>query len=341
MTTDTSATIAAARAAVVDAATVCRAVQAELETVRTVLKDDKSPVTVADFAAQAIIGHRLTEALGPIKLVGEEDAHELRDQIANGSAAVAEAVLNAVQKVWPDATLERVLDAIDIGNAEPERDGLTSYWTLDPVDGTKGFLRGQQYAVSLGWIEQGTVTLGVLACPNLSTDQNAPFDTPDRTGSVYVAQLDAGARESACAHDGDDRPFALEDFAGGPIRVCASVEKAHSSVSDTDRVLERIGEAGEPARLDSQAKYAVVARGQADAYLRLPTKKGYVERIWDHAAGSLIATEAGAIVSDIHGEPLDFSKGKGLSANSGVVCATKGLHERIIEAIEELNITPA
>jgi 3'(2'), 5'-bisphosphate nucleotidase len=83
----------------------------------------------------------------------------------------------------------------------------------------------------------------------------------------------------------------------------------------------------------SQCKYAVVARGQAHAYLRLPTKAGYVERIWDHAAGSLVATEAGALVTDIDGKPLDFSHGRGLETNRGIVAASAALHPRLIEAI--------
>jgi len=333
---------AVAREAVLEAAAVCRAVQGQLESVKQVLKDDKSPVTVADFAAQAVVCRRLQEAFGSFELVGEEDAGELREQIRAGNGAVAEAVLVAVRGVWSDATLEDVLDAIDLGNSEGTGD---AHWTLDPIDGTKGFLRGQQYAVSLGWIEKGEVTLGALACPNLSRDFSAAFDRADAGGSVYVAARGEGVREWACSRDADGEGKAVERAAweGGAVSVCASVEKAHSNVSDTDRVLGLIeekgwGTTGEPARLDSQCKYAVVARGQADAYLRLPTKKGYVEKIWDHAAGSLIAEEAGAVVTDIHGEPLDFSRGKGLSANSGVVCAAAGLHGKVVEAIGELGI---
>lgn len=337
MPISTESVLQAARSAVIDAAEVCRAVQSELESVRTVLKDDKSPVTVADFAAQAVICYRLTDALGPIAMVGEEDAAELRDQVAAGAPVVADAVLAAVRRVWHEATLEAVLDAIDFGNTEAGEPGApTSYWTLDPIDGTKGFLRGQQYAVSLGRIEEGVVTLGVLGCPNLSLDHGAPFDVPDARGALYVGLRGGGVLESACIPDAEERVLPMASYSGGQIRVCASVEKAHSSVSNTDRVLERVGEAGEPVRLDSQAKYAVVARGQADAYLRLPTKEGYVERIWDHAAGSLIAIEAGAAVSDARGMPLDFARGKGLSANAGVVCAAGGLHERLIGAIDEL-----
>ena len=70
----------------------------------------------------------------------------------------------------------------------------------------------------------------------------------------------------------------------------------------------------------------------------MPTKKGYVENVWDHAAGMLIATEAGAVVTDITGAQLDFTHGRKLGANRGVVCAAAGVHGRIIEAIETLGI---
>ena len=82
----------------------------------------------------------------------------------------------------------------------------------------------------------------------------------------------------------------------------------------------------------------MVARGQADAYLRMPTKKGYVERIWDHAAGSLVASESGCFATDIAGRALDFGHGRGLEKNKGVVCAPPALHGRFIAAIEELGI---
>jgi 3'(2'), 5'-bisphosphate nucleotidase len=99
-----------------------------------------------------------------------------------------------------------------------------------------------------------------------------------------------------------------------------------------------VGAALDVLRVDSSAKYAVVARGQADAYLRLPTRKDYVERIWDHAAGTVVATEASAVVSDIHGRPLDFRHGRGLEKNEGVIVTRADVHERIIRAIADLGI---
>ena len=119
------------------------------------------------------------------------------------------------------------------------------------------------------------------------------------------------------------------------------MEAAHSKQDDSALILQALGATGKPARLDSQCKYAVVARGQADVYLRIPTSKTYVEKIWDHAAGMIIATQAGAVVSDITGAPLDFSRGRGLSANRGVVCAAAGVHERVIDVIDRLGIGAA
>ncbi len=328
--------LAAAHKAVAQAAIVCDRVQADLERVRSITKDDRSPVTVADFASQAIVGRILTEELGEVRLVAEEDSAALREP---ERAAHLEAVVRAVRHLYPEMTTDDVLAAIDVGNGEPDHAGV---WTLDPIDGTKGFLRGQQYAVSLGFIEGAHPTVGALACPNLSVDQTVPVAEADAAGSIYLAIKGQGCSEAQGGTDAGAKPIRRTDLdADHAVRVCASVEKAHSSVSDTDRVLEILGNPGEPVRLDSQAKYAVVARGQADAYLRLPTRKDYVERIWDHAAGSLVATESGCAVSDVRGSPLDFSQGKGLEQNAGIVCATPDVHARMIEAIRELGLAKA
>jgi 3'(2'), 5'-bisphosphate nucleotidase len=291
-------------------------------------------VTVADLASQAVVAQMLRMRIGPVRLVAEEDAGMLRDP---ASGALRTAALAAARIAWPDALEDQMLDAIDLGAADP---GAGPFWTLDPIDGTKGFLRGQQYAVSLGIIAEGRPVLGVLACPNLPADPGAPLDVADRAGALYFAVRGEGAWEVAGLDPAGERRriTASSRAPGSAVRACASVEKAHTSLDDVDRVLERIGGAGEPAQLDSQCKYAVVARGQADAYLRLPTRKAYVERIWDHAAGSLVATEAGAVVTDIHGAELDFSRGRGLERNCGIVCAAAWAHGPIIEAIAELGI---
>lgn len=345
---DYSEMLTAARHAVIEASTVTRHVQSASESVRSSLKDDASPVTVADYAAQAVVAHLLEDHLGPVHLVAEEDADDLRARLDQGSPALPEAVLEAVRLVWPSATMDRMLDAIDRGNAEPKSDDLHSFWTLDPVDGTKGFLRGQQYAISLAWIEHENPVIGALACPNLALNHSEDPNSRDPRGSLYLAIHGDGVRESHCDAEADAAGAdghsmrRLSHDSSEVFSICASVEKEHSSVSDTDRVLDilrRDGQTiGEPVRLDSQAKYAVVARGQADGYLRLPARKAYIEKIWDHAAGALIASEAGAQVTDIFGYPLEFSHGVRLEMNKGIVCAPPQFLGKLIGAIEELGI---
>ena len=329
----------AGRQAVVSASIVCREVQNNLDAVRSITKDDKSPVTVADYAAQAVVAMVLKQHIGEFVMVAEESSTYLRDE---DNAAILDAVVAAAKEVWDEATPDLVLEAIDMGAGDTTH---KRFWTLDPIDGTKGFLRNQQYAVALGFIENGTPTIGVMGCPNLAVDMSAPFDERDEHGCLYYAIQGQGVWETSCA-DGEMDSIQitrLDHIASEDITVCGSVEKAHSNVSDTDRILEwieanNLGVAGEPARLDSQCKYAVVARGQADAYLRLPTRKGYVERIWDHAAGCCIACETGAFVTDIFGHNLDFSHGRGLEKNKGIVCAPPRVHGLMLRAIKELGI---
>ncbi|MDP7009498.1 MAG: 3'(2'),5'-bisphosphate nucleotidase [Phycisphaerales bacterium] len=328
--------IPAALEAVCRVCSVSKTVQSNLERLRQVTKDDRSPVTVADYAVQAIISLQLADLLdsNDCRIVGEEDAQALR---GDDQAAIRQAVFETVRAWRPSITEKDMLDAIDHCDHDGSSDG---YWALDPIDGTKGFLRGQHYAIALGRIENGAVVAGVMGCPNLSSDQAFPLSEQDPTGVVYAASSGAGAWEfSGCDPTATPMRIISQQFEENrPLRFCESAEKGHSSRGDSERIIEEIGNLGEPARLDSQCKYALVARGQADGYLRLPTSTTYVEKIWDHAAGACIATEAGAIVSDVAGNPLDFTHGRRLEKNRGVICATNGLHQRIIETINKLAI---
>ncbi|MHC5048556.1 MAG: inositol monophosphatase family protein, partial [Planctomycetota bacterium] len=173
--------------AVADACRVARIVQQDLQRVRQITKDDRSPVTVADYAVQAIVALALHEHAGETLIVGEEHAGYLREA---EHEAVRDAVVEAVRILRPEVSGDTVLDAID----NCDHDGsAAAYWTLDPIDGTKGFLRGQQYAIALARLERGQVVLGAMGCPNLPTDWSRPFDTPDAEGAIYLAATGAGS----------------------------------------------------------------------------------------------------------------------------------------------------
>jgi 3'(2'), 5'-bisphosphate nucleotidase len=302
------------------ASRICRAVQADRVSAGTLRKDDRSPVTVADFASQAIVAARLRDAHPGTPLVAEEDSSDLR---LDANAAVRAAVADRVRSEWPDADETAVLEAIDRGGADPSE----RFFVLDPIDGTKGFLRGDQYAVALGLIEDGEVVAGVLGGPNLPLGNG--------TGCVFAAVRADGAAvlplDDTTAPPAAIRVSAESDPARA--RFCESVEKAHTKKGRSAEVARLLGVAAEPVAIDSQCKYALVARGDAELYLRLPSSEEYRERIWDHAAGLLVVEEAGGRVTDIHGRPLDFRHGRRLEENRGVVASNGTIHDAVIAAI--------
>jgi 3'(2'), 5'-bisphosphate nucleotidase len=87
--------------------------------------------------------------------------------------------------------------------------------------------------------------------------------------------------------------------------------------------------------MDSQCKYGLVARGDASLYLRIPAQNFYVEAIWDHAAGSIIVEEAGGRVTDLQGKVLDFSTGRKLAKNRGIIATNGQFHDQVLEAVRE------
>jgi 3'(2'), 5'-bisphosphate nucleotidase len=310
--------------AVLQACRLCRAVQREMVAPGEAAKDDRSPVTVADFGAQALVANHLRAHLPADPLVGEEDASLLQRPEHAGLRA---GVVQQVQRLAPALDERAILAAIDRGGYAGGARGR--YWALDPIDGTKGFLRREQYAVALALIEDGRAVLGVLGCPNLWPQGGA-----DPPGFVFVAVRGQGA--FARGMDGGAEERLRVSAVADPARAvfCESVEAAHSSHGDAAVVARILGVTAPPLRLDSQAKYACVARGEASIYLRLPTRKDYQEKIWDHAAGAVVIEEAGGRVSDCRGAPLDFSRGRTLANNVGVVATNNALQERVLAAVQ-------
>lgn len=322
MTTQYELELATGLAAVQKAMTVCRAVQSTI-TPDVLEKEDRSPVTMADFASQAIVCRALEAVLPDDPVIGEEDATALRtgENVEFLTRVVAE-----LQAVGIEASNDAVCSWIDRGNANEYSD---RFWTLDPIDGTKGFLRGGQYAISLALIVGGRIDVAILGCPNLSTKAGG-----GATGSLFHAVRGEGSFVRGEDDNADVLPVRVSETTDSTAaRLCESVESGHSAHGRSAKVAEKLGIAESPVRLDSQAKYATVARGEADIYLRLPTRVDYVERIWDHAGGVLLVEEAGGQVSDVTGKALEWTHGAGLDANSGVVVTNGRLHAAVLDAL--------
>lgn len=326
MTKTYSLELKAAKEAVAKAASLCREAQADLNAVGTLDKADKSPVTIADYGAQALVLDSLAKAFPDYPATGEEDASDL---LKAENAGLLEQIAARVGKVDPDLNQTSIISAIERGSYPGG--ASNRFWTLDPIDGTKGFLRGDQYAIALGLIEDGEVVVGVLGCPNLPTD---PSDPNSKRGCLLFASKGQGAFQSPIDDLHSTSPIACDQISDPSEAVfCESAESGHTAHGRSAKILEALNSKSTPFRMDSQCKYAAVARGQASIYLRLPTRPGYEEKIWDHAAGYLILQESGGRISDTLGKPLDFSLGRTLKNNKGVIATSTQVFEAVLQAV--------
>jgi 3'(2'), 5'-bisphosphate nucleotidase len=299
-------------------------------TITALNKEDKSPVTVADFTAQAVISRHLSKALAQIKLVGEEDSASLH---TSTNTEFLPLIHKYTKMIFPTASLSEVSEWIDLGKSNPEG----NFWTLDPIDGTKGFLRQDQFAIALAYIVSGTVQIGILACPNLT---KASKPEKDREGSLLYAVRGQGCWTVPLFSTGR-QPERLQVSKQNHISqaiMLGSYEGSHTNPEKINAFLQKSNNENPTFRLDSQAKYAILASGHADILLRLlsPQNLDYREKIWDQAAGSIILEEAGGRITDLFGKSLDFTQGRTLAGNHGIL-ATNGLvHEKALHILAEL-----
>ena len=319
----------------------------------TLSKDDASPVTIGDFGAQALMISALKHNFPKDEIVAEEEATDirqnpsLRDRIwSYVNSTKLDDSKSEEELGGPIRSAESMMDLIDRGNSNGGASGRI--WTIDPIDGTKGFLRGGQYAVCLALIIDGDVKVGVLGCPNLPIDDSARMDgslghdqsgTEEGRGVLFSAVKSAGAQSRTMTSGASEEGHGihmreLRDTTSATF--CESVEAAHSNQSEQAEIARALGITSPSVRMDSQAKYASIARGAGDIYLRLPVKKDYQEKIWDHAAGDLIVREAGGQVTDANGKQLDYGVGRTLAQNVGVVAAPKTVHAEVLKAVDQV-----
>ncbi|KAK6946764.1 Inositol monophosphatase-like [Dillenia turbinata] len=347
---------------------LCRGVQENLLSSsgdQVISKADDSPVTVADWSVQAVVSWVLAQSFGSdnVSIVAEEDVQTLsrpdsvdllESVVATVNGCLSEASRYGLTS--PDKALEtsQVLEAISRCNSTGGPKGR--HWVLDPVDGTLGFVRGDQYAVALALIEDGNVVVGVLGCPNYPLNKNLlnyHHDNMSRlsprssnawekgcvlyttvgSGKAWMQPLVCGDRKLEWPNSAKlIKVSSIDDPALATF--CEPVERANTSHTFSAGVANSVGLRKQPLRVHSMVKYAAIARGDAEVFMKF-ARVGYKEKIWDHAAGVLITQEAGGVVTDAGGRPLDFSRGVYLEGlDRGIVaCAGETLHEQIIGAV--------
>lgn len=207
-------------------------------------KSDHSPLTEADRRAHDVIVAGLTKLDPKIPVLSEESP--------------------------PEVLVERL---------EWQR-----YWLVDPLDGTKEFVkRNGEFTVNIALVEDHRAILGVVHAPVLGTD--------------YFGELQSGAW--TCRSGQVPEPIRVQQ----PAREIPVVVGSRSHRGQSlDRMLQRLGR-HELLAMGSSLKICLVATGEADFYPRLgPTSE------WDTAAAHAVLESAGGFMLDVNGDPLRYNK---------------------------------
>ena len=206
-------------------------------------KADKSPLTAADLASHHAIVAGLTALTPDIPILSEESAS------------------------LPYA----------------ERAAWQRYWLVDPLDGTREFIkRNGEFTVNIALIEAGVAVLSVVHVPV--------------TGVSYLACRGQGAFKQQAG--GERQAIKVRKLGGGPLMVVGS--RSHRGDS-LNAFLDKLGE-HEMVGMGSSLKLCLVAEGAADIYPRLgPTSE------WDTAAAQCVVEQAGGFVTDTAMQSLRYN----------------------------------
>ena len=300
--------------AVRQAAELCRRVQLTHLTATT-HKVGKEPVTIADYGSQAIVCRAISRAFPDDAILAEEHGSQFVGLVPEPQRAQ---ITRIVGEVLGEAVSEAdIVRWLDYGQGRQA--GRT--WVIDPIDGTGGFIALRRYAIAVGLLEDGQPVGGVIGSPAYP-GQGLAFYALD--GAAYVEPLVGGTAQRIHVSDRTEG-----------LRVVESVDVSHSDPAVSARVRGAAGMAdAEVLEVDSMDKYAMVACGDADLYLRIPTVRSYRHKAWDHAAGTALVQAAGGMVTDLNGAPLDFTHGAILANNRGMVVSNGRVHERVLRALE-------
>jgi len=211
-------------------------------------KADKSPLTAADVASHDLIDAGLRELRPDLPILSEESSEVPYD----------------------------------------ERAGWTTYWLVDPLDGTREFIkRNGEFTVNIALIRDGVPLLGVVHAPVIDV--------------YYYAVQGYGAWKQD--NDAEATPIHVQPLADGPVRVAGSRSHANERLA---AFLDRIGE-HELRPMGSSLKSCLIAEGAADLYPRLgPTSE------WDTAAAQAVVEAAGGHVTDTAMNPLRYNQKESL-----------------------------
>ncbi len=271
-------------------------------------KEDKSPITLADYASQLFIVKKLKEKFPNDQIIAEESYN------SHININVQKIIKMCYRSLELDLIedIERILNYR--GPYSPRQ------WTVDPIDGTKGFQKNLSYAIGIGFMNNSELIAAAIGVPNYN----------EKGRALFIAEKNQGARVS----------YGEEDFI--PINVSdkKNIKKAkmcHSLHYDEPWVMEfaEIVGISNYIQMDSMAKFCMVADGTADLYIKPMNENRSFS--WDFLPGVLIVNEAGGIVSDLKGNNIKFNNEKCIISAPGLVASNGILHEEILKYLKGID----
>lgn len=311
-----------------------------------VSKDDLSPVTIADFAIQALLTSTLHAHFPGDRFVGEESADQLR-----ANSALLDRVQAALQHIqnqvkdeneslvrFPSSP-EEMCQMIDwCGTGTPDVGGRV--WVFDPIDGTENFVKNLIYAINVGLLEDGRQILSAVGCPNLSMDVKSPASDnsldPSGEGSIAFAVRGYGAF--------------IRKLPGLYQSTAVRRLPRHAEQVTNLRSVTCLNTSGVPAVHESAARelgieypgntllpwvmrYVLLALDVGNTTFWAYKSRSRLAKIWDHAGAMLLFEEVGGKITDVDGKDINWTAGRQMVANYGIVAAPGNLHGRVLGAV--------
>ncbi|RDA94612.1 hypothetical protein CP533_2446 [Ophiocordyceps camponoti-saundersi (nom. inval.)] len=304
-------------------------------------KTDLSPVTIADFAIQALLIATFKHAFPDDNFVGEESAASLRS-----NEVLLERVWELLQRLKPQhpcrlpTDRQQMCDFIDDAGAAGPRRGRT--WVFDPIDGTKTYVRRELYAINIGLLVDGAQAVGAVGCPNLSMDAKGPIRNADvaADGCIVYAVKGHGAYVRALRDGSGARriPHLAHSFPDDRVRFVTSFGLVDSGLDDVHKaVAGRMGASFPGCDLVPWVlRWAVLAMGLGNTTVWVYKRRDRFAKVWDHAGAMLLFEETGGKITDVFGRPIDLTVGRQLSNNFGFVAAPESVHGRVLDILRQI-----
>ena len=279
------------------------------EKVLSFKKEDESPVTLADFASQTFIISKIKELFPEDQIIAEEDSGAF---INLNVEDIIKKCYNSLNLVFED----NFKDTLNYRGSISKRQ-----WTIDPIDGTKGFQKHLAYAIGIGFMVQSEPTVCAISVPNYN----------ERNLTIFSAEKNYGAKVSY-----GDQNFNLIKVSEN--KTIKNFRMCHSLHYDKPWVMNFARSLGITSfvQMDSMAKFCKVADSTADLYIKpLNINRSFT---WDFLPGDLLVKEAGGIITDLNGNSIKYLNENCIITAPGLIASNGVLHKNILNTLKTSNI---